>query len=112
MTITLDTSNVLDMTLGQRVAYARKLADKLSARELAGLAGLGSRGHVEGLESGRTDNPTRATIVALAHALGCSSGWLVDGEGDAPTEDAVRLAVEAARASKSKSSIETTEGAA
>lgn len=56
---------------------ARRIAQGLSQERVALEAGLSLR-HVSELERGR-QNPSLATIVAIARALGCRAGELVDG---------------------------------
>ncbi len=48
--------------------------------------------------SGRRENPSSESVVALARATGVSLDWLLTGEGKEPTANDVRAAVEAARA--------------
>ena len=62
------------------------------------------------IETGRRDNPTIDTSKALARALGCGVGWLVAGEGDPPNNDAVRAAVERARARVAELPATGTDG--
>ena len=38
------------------------------------------------------------TLVAYAKALGCTAGYLIAGEGEAPSDEQVRASVAAARA--------------
>src|SRR5918912_3248070 len=61
----------------------RRDAAGLSHAELAALAGT-SKGTVTAVESGRA-NPTVDTVHALAAALGCSIGDLLDGSPDPMT---------------------------
>lgn len=81
--------------VGERLRATRLLAG-VSARELGRLARL-QHSHVSLIESGAVANVRVDTLAALARALGCSLDWLVNGEGDAPSEATVRAAVDAAR---------------
>lgn len=94
------------MTIGERLREARLLGE-LSARELSGLAGVAA-GHVALLESGEREHPRSDTLVALARVLGVSLDWLVSGNGETPTVESVRAAVDAARAERQAST--GTEG--
>lgn len=82
-------------TLGDRV---RELRDKagISQRHLARLAGLKSERHIGLIESGERDTLTTDTLAKVATALGCTIGWLMAGEGRAPSVKRVRAAIEAA----------------
>lgn len=81
-------------TFGQRLRDLRETAG-LSCRGLDSAAGLHFN-HVAALE--RLDNCQATTARKLAEALGCSVGWLLAGEGEAPSAEDVRAAVERARA--------------
>lgn len=84
-------------TVAGRVAYCRSIPEDLSARELDRIAGLHT-GHTWAIESGGRENLERATAKKLADAFGTRVGWVLEGEGDAPTSEQVRAAVDAARA--------------
>lgn len=76
------------------------MADDLSGRELDRLAGL-TEGHVSLIEAGTagTANGIKTrTASALASVLGVSLDWLIDGDGDDPSVEAVRASVSDARA--------------
>jgi transcriptional regulator with XRE-family HTH domain len=77
--------------IGDRLAAVRELSG-LSAAALGEKAGL-SRAIVSMIESGERKNPNSKTISALAHVLGVSVGWLIDGVGPEPTKKAVQAAV-------------------
>ena len=83
-------------TFGARVRYLREQVDGLACAELDRLADL-HRGHVWQIEDGSRENPESKTVRALARVLGCSVGWLLDGEGKTPSGRTVRAAVAAAR---------------
>jgi transcriptional regulator with XRE-family HTH domain len=89
-------------TFGARVAALRLLATSadgnaaISCSELDRLAQL-HRGHTWQIEQGKAENPKADTVRALATVTGCTVGWLLAGEGDAPTADEVREAVARAR---------------
>lgn len=70
----------------------------VSAREVARLAGLSSEAHVGMIIRGSVESPTVSTIAAIARALGCTVGYLIAGEGEAPSDEQVRASVAAARA--------------
>jgi transcriptional regulator with XRE-family HTH domain len=70
-------------TIGERLAYARKLR-KLTQRGLAKEAGL-TGSHVGLIETGRSGSPESATVEKLARALGVPFEWLATGEGDSPS---------------------------
>lgn len=92
-------------TIGKRLVYAYRLhpgayrndADAFSLRELDRLAGVGE-GLASQIVGERATNPTIATLRGLAGVLGCSVGWLSDGEGAGPVKAQVVRAVKAARA--------------
>ena len=84
--------------VAERIRQTRLLAG-ISARELARLAGL-QPSHASLIESGTVANVRVDTLAALARALGCSLDWLVNGDGDAPTEEMVRGAVLIARGAR------------
>ena len=72
-------------------------AANLTIAETARLSGLAVN-TVQFYLSGRRDNPSGENVLALSAALGCGAGWLLAGEGDAPTPEAARVAVGRARA--------------
>lgn len=81
-------------TFGARVAYLRALTagpgrEPLSCSQVDRIAGL-HRGHVWQIEQGSAENPKADTVRKLAEALGCTVGWLLAGEGLAPSPEAVR----------------------
>lgn len=78
-------------SVGDRLRAMREQTDE-SARGLAGLAGL-ARSHVGLIENGTVDNPSGSTVLALARVLGCTAGWLLNGEGRPPSGKRVREAV-------------------
>jgi len=86
------------MDLSDRLR-ALRLESGLSAAQLSELAGL-SPAHVSIIERGERPNVAATTATALARVLGTCAEYLVDGVGDAPTADAVRAAVERARAGR------------
>lgn len=76
----------------------RLLADAAgSLRRLDAAAGC-APGHAHAIAEGRIVSPTVDTLRQVANACGVSFGWLAFGEGPAPTPEAVRAAVDAARA--------------
>lgn len=82
-------------TLGKRLLRLRTKAG-LSVSELARAAGLKSPSHVGLIERGERTEIAAQTALALSKTLGVSVEWLVNGEGDEPTEDEVKTAVERA----------------
>ncbi len=81
--------------LAERLRRLRTVAG-IGSRELDRLAGI-TESHSGLIEAGRRDNPTLATLDALATALGCSVGWLSKGEGAEPTQEQVAAAITSAR---------------
>lgn len=81
-------------TFGLRLRELREIAG-LSCRGLDSVAGLHPN-HVAALE--HVDSCHVTTARKLADALGCTVGWLVAGEGEAPSAEVIRAAVEKARA--------------
>lgn len=76
------------------------------ADELAGR----TPGHCQAIVRGTIRSAEAPTLIAYAKALGCTVGWLVAGEGDRPTDEEIRAAVEAARARLATSAATGTEG--
>ncbi len=64
-------------TVGERVAWARKMR-KLSSAQLDEVADLSS-GHSGSIERGRRESPSGATLSKLARALRVDLGWLING---------------------------------
>jgi transcriptional regulator with XRE-family HTH domain len=82
-------------SVADRVRYLRELAG-VKAHALSLYAGL-AQGHVGMIERGRVAEPTRDTLEAIGRATGASWLWLLAGEGDPPTRDEVRSALERIR---------------
>jgi transcriptional regulator with XRE-family HTH domain len=74
-------------SITDRLKWARETAG-LSQRRLAKVADL-SEAVVRHLEGGTTETIETKTALKLSGALGCSVGWLLAGEGDAPTEESL-----------------------
>jgi len=87
------------MELKDRLALARGYSG-LSREDLAARAGLSGPDHVAKIENGARTRPEYRTIAGLARALSVSAEWLGEGTGDPPDPDAVRAAVDAARAAQ------------
>lgn len=86
------------MRPGERVREARELLDpKLSTKELDRLAGF-TEGLVWSLEKSGGTNAEASTLKEIARVLGISLDYLILGEGEPPTAESVRAAVEIARA--------------
>ena len=83
----------------ERLRAAIDAAD-ITIAETARLSRL-SLNTVQFYLSGRRDNPTGENVLALSSVLGCTAGWLLAGEGSAPSAKAVRAAVERARKASS-----------
>ena len=83
-------------TLSERLAHGRRTVG-LSASELSALAGLSSAA-VTRLENENRPRPSASTIAALSAVLGCTFAWLLDGTGEEPMAEAMRLSVAEARA--------------
>lgn len=71
----------------------------ISFRGADDLAGR-TPGHCQAIVRGTIRAAEAPTLVAYARAFGCTVGWLIAGEGDAPTDDEVRAAVARARAAE------------
>ncbi len=91
----MDALPVAPAPLRERLAFARGLSG-LNPTRLSVLAEL-ARGHVGLIESARIESPDVDTARALARVLGLSLVWLLEGEGEVPTEEGVRSAVEEAK---------------
>ena len=84
-------------TLGSRLQICRKMVEKLSAEELARLAGL-SASHVRFIEANKKPGAAGTTLHGIAEVLGITVDWLIAGKGESPKPDHVRAAVARARA--------------
>lgn len=82
--------------LNERLAQLRLRAG-LEQRVLSRLAGLKSEGAVFAIESGAIKDPQGSTVVRLAKVLGTSADYLIAGTGLAPSDEALKAAVTAAR---------------
>lgn len=82
-------------TVGARLHHVRTLS-RLTQADLARLAGLKSNRHVGLIEEGERDNVTAQTAKGLCEVLGMSLDWFLLGKGEPPTEEDIRVAVEAA----------------
>lgn len=85
-------------SLGERLRFARKLAD-ISARSLDALAGS-AEGYAALIESGERLNVGSRFLEGYCRVLGLSLDWLVLGHGELPIEKHVRDAVSCATAAK------------
>ena len=83
-------------TIANRLRWAREQTG-LSARALSVLVEA-SPALVGLIERGDVESPRLETLSALADALGTTVGWLLAGEGEPPTPEAILAAVERARA--------------
>lgn len=68
----------------------------MSARKVADLAGLAAS-HVSLIEDKTVVIPRGSTVLLLARVLGCTAGWLLNGEGRPPSGKRVREAIDAAK---------------
>lgn len=80
-------------TLAERVAYLRECA-AIGCREADRLAGT-HRGFSAEVENGKRLNPRTDSLARLAELYGATKGWLITGDGRAPSARAVRRAVAA-----------------
>lgn len=104
-------------TIADRLAHLYNLhpgayrtsPERFPLRELDRLAGI-SEGMASQIIGGSASNPTVSTLRGLAGVLGCSVGWLSDGEGDAPSKREVSEAVAIARTAASKGPRSEEEG--
>jgi transcriptional regulator with XRE-family HTH domain len=71
-------------TLGERVAFARKLREMTQA-ELAAEVKC-AQGTIGNIEAGQ--RKTLRNLVAIARALNVSADWLADGKGPSPRKEA------------------------
>lgn len=85
-------------TIGERVAHVHVLSG-LDRSDLSDLAGLAAA-HVGMMIRGDVRNPAATTLAELARVTGVDLMWLARGIGTPPTADAVRAAVERARAER------------
>lgn len=76
------TTFVIMKTLADRLRWARE-SRGWSMRQCDRVAGL-AVGHTSMVETGRRTDPSVRTVASLAHALGVSLDWLVDGTGPTP----------------------------
>jgi transcriptional regulator with XRE-family HTH domain len=86
----------MNTSLASRLSAIRSRAG-LTQADLAALAGLKNPSHVGMIERGERSDIAATTATALARTLGTTAEYLVDGEGDAPLDDALRAAVARAR---------------
>lgn len=93
-------------TLGSRLSERRNAAG-LERSELGELAGL-SPALVGMIERGDRTNIAATTATSLARVLGTRAEYLVDGEGDPPTDADVREAVARARAASHPGAADPT----
>jgi transcriptional regulator with XRE-family HTH domain len=82
-------------TLAKRLQELRGIAGNIPASHVDELAGL-TRGHTLTIERNPDGSPNSRTALRLCDVFGVSLDWLVDGRGDAPSDDDVRKAVAAA----------------
>lgn len=75
-----------------------------SARTVAETAGL-AHSLVPFIENGERLDPRASTVLALGRIFGVSAEWLVDGEGELPTQEAVIAAFEKARGSQATEAL-------
>lgn len=85
-------------TLGSRLTVALAHGG-LKYKEAGQLAGLRSADSLVGqIARGENDNPTAATLIAIAGLLGVTVDWLLRGVGPPPKRRQVQEAVARARA--------------
>jgi transcriptional regulator with XRE-family HTH domain len=84
--------------LAERLRQLRERAG-LSQRALSSLAGL-SPSEVRLLESRERMDPRARVLVSLARTLGVTTDFLLNGEGELPSPEALATALHAARERK------------
>jgi transcriptional regulator with XRE-family HTH domain len=67
--------------------------------DLSRVCGLGGA-HISLIESGKRTHLRAATLLALASSLGATVEWLAGGQGDAPTVEEIKAALDAAKAKR------------
>ncbi len=77
--------------------------------ELSRLCGLASPAHLGMVLRGDIKSLSTDTARKVAPVVGCTVGWLLAGEGDAPSADEVRAAVGAAQQRAAAPEAETEE---
>jgi transcriptional regulator with XRE-family HTH domain len=82
--------------IGARIHRLREKAG-ISARDLDRLAGI-TEGHTSLIEAVLGEQVSAQTLAPIARVLGTTLDWLVTGEGAEPSREAVRSAVDSARA--------------
>lgn len=99
-----------ELNMGQRLRHLRVRAG-LSLQELGRMAGLAD-GHVWMLENGKRENPKTKTLRQLGSVLGSSLDWLLDGNGEEPSQEAIDSAVAIARERFAKAAPASDPGTA
>lgn len=89
--IMLDTVGSRLEDLCHRAGLSFRGADDLARR---------TPGHCQAIVRGTIRAAEAVTLLAYARVLGASLDWLISGEGTAPSDDAVRAAVELARTAR------------
>lgn len=92
-------------TVGERLEWVRSIVG-LPAREVDRLAGL-TENHTRAIERKYGTRIQVDTIEKIASAIGVSPSWLSFGDGDVPTEEQVRTAVEEARKKNAAAEVRT-----
>lgn len=87
------------MNIGQRLKDLRG-AD-VSTKELDKLSGV-SPGTVWAIEKSQSGNAQAKTLAPISRVLGVSLDYLIRGDGERPTREAIRAALDAARAECSR----------
>lgn len=79
----------------ERLRALREKAE-ISCGQLSILAGLSPR-HCDLIERRKSDKIEVPTLIALAHVLGCTVGYLANGEGREPSAAVLKRSIAAAR---------------
>ena len=82
-------------TVGERLEWVRSMVG-LPAREVDRLAGL-TENHTRAIERKYGTRIQVDTIEKIATAIGVSPSWLSFGDGEIPSEEQIRRAVEESR---------------
>lgn len=93
-------ANRVPSSVGVRLQELREAAE-LPAREVDRLADI-REGHTSLIETGVVKDVRGTTLSKLAKTFGASLHWLIDGEGEPPTDRTMRVALDVARVALKK----------
>lgn len=91
--------------LRSRMAFVRSLSG-ISARELSTMMRVAHSAYSH-VEAGRVMSPTAEFLTALASTTGVSLDWLLMGQGDPPSAEAIRAAIARARGHREQAATGT-----